>query len=201
MDRGGWVAACVPDACTCERESSGLVPSSCPSPFLSIQATSTAPTPPLYIYDRTPPTSHLRSDTMCRLMHITAYVSSSFINEHSGVFCIFHPPCPPHSSNGEGATDMVSNGCPANRAGLRIHFLWGTIYVFLFALLCVGTGGLAQTVAPREHRPALHSETGCYVTSICPSTSSNPLKFTSRTRHQPSGSVGLFTCHTNMQAR
>lgn len=88
MYRGGRVAVCVPDLCTCE--SGGLVPP-LPSPFSLLhdpgnQSSLNTPILYIYIYDKAPPTSHLHSDGMWANAHSSSrgFSSCSCVNVCTG---------------------------------------------------------------------------------------------------------------------
>lgn len=161
--------------CICERESSGLVPSSCPSSSFSSHPCNqhSSNTPIIYMTWLLPPLTY--DQMVCGLMHITADVGSSLINVRSRAFVPFvfssyvhrahytvRKVWAQHNTNLHSVNRMYSKSDRTSSP-----FPVGYQICFPFALLCVGTGGLAHTGAPKAHRPDLRSETGCCVTSIC----------------------------------
>lgn len=172
MYRGGRVAVCVPDLCTCEWWAGSSSPLPLFSSPRSRQPEQLEHPHYIYIYDRAPPTSRLYSDGMWANAHSSSrgFSSCSCMNVCTGaIFQVLF------------VFTMHSLQCECSVMPLGHHMVnWmymkliGLCCKKLLGLSCVGTGGLASTVATRGVNLALHSDTGCYVTGICRSPSLTP---------------------------
>lgn len=160
MDRGGRVAAC-PWFVYVWEQWAGAFLSPSPSSLLHPGKQRSSNTPITYM--TAPPTSHLYSDRMWANAHSSSRGLSSCSCMVPYLKPFLYSLC---SSNGVWETWCYA--FEPSQGGLDVYAANRTRYVVgnCFALLCVGTGGLASAVATRGVDSELHSDTGCYVTGI-----------------------------------
>lgn len=171
MDHGGRVAVCPWFVYVWERWAGAFLSPSPSSLFHpGYQRSSNTP---LHIWQLLLPLAYIQ--TVCGLMHIAAAVGCPLVPVW--MFAL-----------GPSFKPVLYSLCSSNGVGnmLRLWDITGwTGYICsqsdqicfvgnCFALLCVGTGGLASAVATRGVDFELHSDTSCYVTGIRRSPAPTP---------------------------